>query len=80
MLFDPTCVTTLRIALARMYVFSYSTIHLFGTNHTLLVILYSEKGNVGRGVSASPQLFNICIKELAREAAEYLEEGIKVGE
>jgi len=61
-----------------MYVFSYSTIHLFETNHT--VILYSEKGNVGRGVSASPQLFNICIKELAREAAEDLEEGIKVGE
>ena len=79
-LFDPTCVTTLRKVLARMYVFSYSTIHLFGTNHTLLVIPYSEKGNVGRGVSASLQLFNICIKELAREASEELEEGIKVGE
>src|SRR6218665_2253134 len=76
LLFDPTCATTLRIVLARMYVFSYSTIHLFGTNHTLLVFLYSGKGSVGRGVSASPQLFNICVKELARETAE----GIKVGE
>ena len=53
-----------------------TSMRLFGTNHTLLVILYSEKGNVGRGISASPQLFNICIKELVREATE----GIKVGE